>query len=382
MPKDITYLDYNATAPVLPVVADAMRDALTMTGNPSSVHRAGRAVRAVLEDARRQVAASVAADPARLVFTGGGSEANNMALLNTGARRLLVSAVEHDSVLAPAAASDLVVEHLPVDQDGVVDLAALEVALAEGGAGTLVALMLANNETGVIQPVAEAARLAHAAGARLHCDAIQGLCKRPVDFTALNADTMSLSAHKLGGPQGVGALVFKQSTALEPLIRGGGQEKRYRAGTENVAGIAGFGTAVAQAVSMMEKMPHLSQWRDAWEDRVRSSYPQARIASVAADRLPNTSCVAMPGAPSEMQLMALDLEGVCVSAGSACSSGKVTPSHVLTAMGYDDDSAASAIRVSLGWGTRESDLDKLFEVWSAFIDRTLGSDAGAQGQLR
>lgn len=370
MPKDITYLDYNATAPVLPGVVDVMRGALALTGNPSSVHRAGRAARALVEDARRQVAAAVNADSEQVMFTGSGSEANNTALLYTGARRLLVSAIEHDSVLAPAQMSGVPVGTLPVDADGVIDLEALERALAKGGQDTLVSLMLANNETGVIQPVADAARLAHEAGATIHCDAIQGLGKIPVDSAALDVDSMSLSAHKLGGPQGVGALVFKPGLDIMPLIRGGGQERRRRAGTENVAGVAGFGVAAADAPAMQEKASQRAHWRDRWEARVLSAFPDAMIASAGVARLANTSCVAVPGVPSEMQLMALDLEGVCVSAGSACSSGKVAPSHVLKAMGYDDDSAASAIRVSLGWGTAENDVDKLFEVWSAFISRT------------
>ena len=357
------YLDCNATAPVLPEAAAAVAEALARIGNPSSVHRAGRAARATVERARARVAALVGARPAELVFTSGGSEANMAALTRTGAARLVVSAIEHDSVTETAASSGLPVQTVPVDGNGVIDLAALERLLAQAprDGGTLVSLMLANNETGVIEPVAAAAALARRHGARLHCDAVQAAGKIPVDFADLDADYLTLSAHKLGGPQGVGALVVREVCALAPLMRGGGQEQGRRSGTENVPGIAGFGVAAELAGLPKET----SMLRDAWEERVRAAAPEAVILSAGAARLPNTSCVALPGIGSETQVMALDLAGIGVSAGSACSSGKVKASRVLAAMGCGSDLAGSAIRVSLGRGTTAQDMDRLFEAWNA-----------------
>jgi cysteine desulfurase len=373
MTAGFTYLDYNATAPVRPDVAAAVAEALARTGNPSSVHKAGRAARAAVEKARVQVAALVGAKPSEVVFTSGGSEANMAALTRSGAARLLVSAVEHDSVTETAAGSGLPVETVPVDGDGVVDLAALETLLASAPRGTaLVSLMLANNETGVIEPVAEAAALAHRHGALLHCDAVQAAGKIPFDFGELGADYLSLSAHKLGGPQGVGALVVREVCALAPLVRGGGQEQGRRSGTENVPGIAGFGIAAELA-----GLPgHVAGLRDDWERRLKEVAPEAIVFSANAPRLPNTSCVALPGIGAETQVMALDLAGVGVSAGAACSSGKVKTSRVLAAMGCDKELAGSAIRVSLGWATTAEDMDRLFAAWTALRERMARRRAG------
>ncbi|MEN3973902.1 cysteine desulfurase family protein [Emcibacter sp. SYSU 3D8] len=374
MTSGFTYLDYNATAPVRPEVAAAVAEALVRVGNPSSVHKAGRAARAAVEQARARVAALVGARVSEVVFTSGGSEANMAALTRTGAARLIISAIEHDSVTETAAAGGLPVQTMPVDSEGVVDLAALERLLAEAprDGGTLISLMLANNETGVIEPVARAAAIARRYGARLHCDAVQAAGKIPVGFNDLDADYLTLSAHKLGGPQGVGALVVREICALTPLVSGGGQEQGRRSGTENVPGIVGFGVA-AELAGLPADTALL---RDAWEDRVRTAAPEAVILSASASRLANTSCVALPGAGSETQVMALDLAGIGISAGAACSSGKVRTSRVLSAMGCDADVAGSAIRVSLGWGTTEADMDRLFTAWAALHRRMAQRKAG------
>jgi cysteine desulfurase len=373
MNGDFTYLDYNATAPVRPEVAEAVAETLRQVGNPSSVHRAGRAARAAVEAARAAVAALAGAAPAEVVFTSGGSEANAAALTRTGAARLVISAIEHDSVAETAAASGLPVDVVPVDRAGIVDLAALErllAALPRDG-GTLVSVMLANNETGAVQPVAEAARLASRAGARLHCDAVQAAGKIPLDMAALGADCLSLSAHKLGGPQGVGALIVREACAVAPLTRGGGQEQGRRAGTENVPGIVGFGVAAGLAAPDRTRA-----LRDAWEARARAAAPEAVVIAAETPRLPNTSCVALPGVSGELQVMALDLAGVGVSAGAACSSGKVRASRVLAAMGYGPEVAGCAIRVSLGWASGVEDIDRLVAAWTAMAARMARRKAG------
>ena len=360
-----TYLDYNATTPVRPAVAAAMAEVLTAVGNPSSVHGFGRAARARLETAREQVAALVGARPAQLMFTSGGTEANNLALTGARRERVLVSAIEHDSVLKAAAA-----ETIPVDRRGVVDLAALERLLATRPESSLVAIMLANNETGVIQPVAEAARIAHEHGALFHCDAVQAAGKIAVDFNALGVDLMTVSAHKLGGPAGVGALIVADHVPLTAQQRGGGQERGRRAGTENLAGIVGFGAAAEIAAAEPGAVAKLADLRDDLERRAMTALPGAIIFGRDAPRLSNTTCLALPGLSSEVQVMALDLAGVAVSAGSACSSGKVQPSHVLRAMGADAATAGSAIRISLGWGSTAEDVDRFLEAWCALAARS------------
>jgi cysteine desulfurase len=360
-----TYLDYNATAPVRPEVAAAVAETLSTVGNPSSVHGFGRAARARLETAREQVAALVGARPAQVVFTSGGTEANNLSLAVTGRQRVLVSAIEHDSVLKAVAA-----ESIPVDRRGIVDLAALERLLATRPAPGVVAVMLANNETGVIQPVAEAARIAHACGALLHCDAVQAVGKIAVDFNALGVDMLTLSAHKLGGPAGTGALIVADHVQLTALQRGGGQERGRRAGTENLAGIVGFGVAAEIAAAELGAMARLAELRDDLEQRALAAVPGAVLFGRDAQRLANTSCLALPGVSSEVQVMALDLAGVAVSAGSACSSGKVQPSHVLRAMGANAATAGSAIRISLGWGSTAEDVDRFLEAWCTLAARS------------
>ena len=372
------YLDYNATAPVRPEVARAVASALEAGGNPSSVHGPGREARARVEAAREAVARLVGASPRSVVFTSGGTEANNMALRGAAARgrRLVASAIEHDSVLAAVPSGAPAGSSIPVGRDGVVDVAALDRELRRLPAGALVSVMVANNETGVIQPVADVVEVARARGATVHCDGVQGPGKIAVDFDRLGVDLMSLSAHKFGGPQGVGALVARDGAeALEAMLLGGGQERGRRAGTENVPGIAGFGAAAESALADTETPGRVEGLRDGLEDRIRSIAGDEVVIGSAAARLPNTSCIAMPGVSAETQVMALDLDGVGVSAGSACSSGKVARSHVLAAMGLPEDRAGSAIRVSLGWASRSADVDRFVEAWEKLYRRLGSRDA-------
>ena len=348
------YLDHNATSPLRPEARAAMLAAMERCGNASSVHGEGRAARALLDDARGQVARAVGVIPPMVVFTSGGSEANTMALKGAPVERLIVSAVEHPSVLEAAKASGKPVEILPVDGNGVADLAALEKLLK--GPKALVSVMLANNETGVIQPVAEIARLSE--GHLLHTDAVQALGKIPVNFGLLGAGMMTLSAHKLGGPVGAGALVVRDGLAIAPLIHGGGQELRRRAGTENLVSLAGFG-AVAGARADVKPL----------RDRLEAALDGAVIFGKDVARLPNTTCFAMPGMNAETLLMAFDLDGIAVSSGSACSSGKVAKSHVLAAMGVAPEISGAAIRVSLGWDTTDDHIDQFIAAWRKIASR-------------
>jgi cysteine desulfurase len=370
-----TYLDYNATAPLRPAVVEAVAEVLGRVGNPSSVHHAGRAARRALEQARAGVAALVGAVPEAVVFTSGGTEANNQAVGRADGR-LIISAIEHDSVLAAAPEA----ERLPVGGDGRVELGPLEERLA-ARRPALVSVMLANNETGVIQPVAEIAALARRYGARVHCDAVQAAGKLAIDMRALGVDLMSLSAHKLGGPQGVGALVLGEDVTPAALLRGGGQERRLRPGTENLPGIVGFGRAVELALADQGFAPRVAALRDRLEAEILALAPTAPIYGRDAPRLPNTSCLGMPGVSNQTQLMAFDLAGIAVSTGSACSSGKVGPSHVLAAMGVPATVAASAIRISLGWASSEEDVDRLVAAWAELYLRTHG-DGVAIGTAR
>jgi cysteine desulfurase len=341
-----------------------MREMLERTGNPSSVHRFGREARRALEQARAAVAAMVGAAPGQVVFTSGGTEANNQAL-RSARGPVAVSAVEHDSVLAAAPDAP----RLPVDAEGRIDLGALERALA-GLAPELVSVMLANNETGVIQPVAEVAEVARRHGARVHCDAVQAAGKLAIDIGALGVDFLTLSAHKFGGPQGVGALVVRDGLEPDALLRGGGQERRWRPGTENLPGIVGFGRACELAMADADWPERTGALRDRLEAQIAALAPAARVFGRSTERLPNTSCLCMPGVSNQTQLIELDLAGIAVSTGSACSSGKVGPSHVLAAMGVDPDEAASAIRISLGWASTPEDVDRFVEAWGRLYART------------
>ena len=359
-PKKLVYLDYNATAPCRPAAAAALARALQAGGNPSSVHAAGRGARATLEAARRAVAALAGAGPEEVLFTSGATEADNLALRATGAERVVVSAIEHDAVLAARPDRELA----PVDAAGRLDLDALRDLLGPKAAGTLVSLMAVNNETGVIQPIEEAGEIVQAAGARLHVDAAQAAGRIDLASIWAAADYLSLSAHKMGGPPGVGALLIREGAPFAPQSHGGGQERRRRAGTENLPGIAGFGAAAeALAAGWREEAARIATLHDALEAAVRRIAPRALIAGEGARRVCNTSAIALPGLAAEKQVMALDLAGIAVSAGSACSSGKVTKSHVLSAMGWPDDLAGSSIRVSLGWATTEDDVARFLDAY-------------------
>ena len=356
------YLDHNATAPLDPRVLAAMQPWLAgVHGNPASVHRPGRAAHEALEAARRQVAALVNAQSPQVVFTGGGTEADNLALKGvcSGAPRgrLLVGAVEHSAVLGPAEAlakQGWKVETIPVDGEGRYDKAALD-SLLKAKDVMLVSVMLANNETGVIQDIPAVAERAHAVGALLHCDAVQAAGKLPVDFTALGTDLLTLSAHKINGPRGVGALIMDRRVDLTPLVHGGGQEQGLRGGTEDLAGIVGFGRAAELAkAELPERVSHARTLRDGLEMEVKK-LPGVRVFSAGAERLANTLQFGIAGLDGEWLVMELDKRGIAVSSGSACHSGSGEPSHVLTAMGLEPAVAKGALRVSFGAGNTEAD---------------------------
>jgi cysteine desulfurase len=369
MPSRV-YLDWNATTPLRPEARAAMVAAFDLIGNPSSVHAEGRQARRLVEEARVTLAAAVGALPRNVVFTSAGTEANALAL-SPGLRgpsggpveRLLVSAVEHASVLAGGRFPADKVGHINVTRAGVVDLDHLR-ALLKDGPPALVSIMAANNETGALQPVAEAARIVHEAGGLLHVDAIQALGKIPFNINAVGADLATFSAHKIGGPKGIGALVEAEGLAgLEPVLRGGGQELNRRAGTENVAGIAGFGAAVKTALQAFpEDAKRMASLRDRLENGIRA-IAGATIFSDDTERLPNTILFTAHGLKAETAVIGFDLEGIAVSSGSACSSGKVQPSHVLSAMGLDPAVAQGAVRLSLGWSTEPDDINRALEAW-------------------
>ena len=367
---DRVYLDWNATAPLRKEARAAIAAAFDVAGNPSSIHFEGRAARKLVEDARQQVAAALGAEARNVVFTSGGTEANVLALQpglkNAGGepmRRLVVSAIEHVSVLSGGRFfSREEIQFGPVTPDGVVDFDRLRAMLA-GQPPALVSVMLANNETGVIQPIGELATVVHETGGLLHVDAVQALGKIPVDIRALGADMISVSAHKLGGPKGVGAVALGDLQTFVPLLRGGGQERNRRAGTENVAGISGFGAAIAAALpALTGEMNRLTHLRNRLEAGL-TSQADVTIFGANVPRLPNTTLFAAPGVRAETSVIAFDLEGVAVSSGSACSSGKVTPSHVLKAMQVRPDLVQGAIRLSSGYLTSDADIDRCLEAW-------------------
>jgi cysteine desulfurase len=368
-----SYLDWNATAPLRPEAAAAMSEALGRWGNPSSVHRRGRAARQIIERAREAVAGLFGdVDPSGVIFVSGGTEANHLALLGAGRERVLVSAIEHDSVRHAVPAAEII----PVAPEGIVDLDALDRLLGAGERPALVSVMYANNETGVIQPVAEVAAIARRHGALFHCDAVQAAGKLALEAGAIGADLVTLSGHKIGGPPGVGALVVTGEVDVAPLLRGGGQEHRRRAGTENLPGIAGF--AAAAAAAEVTAYGRVAELRDGLEAEIAAIAPNAVVLGVTANRLPNTSAIAMPGVAAETQVVALDLAGVMVSAGAACSSGKVGPSHVLAAMRVAPEIAASTIRVSLGWSSSEAEIDHFTRAWTGLYRRCRGLAEGAR----
>ncbi len=369
-----SYLDYNATSPLRDEVRAAVIDALSLTGNPSSVHEEGRNARAAIEAAREKVAKLVGARPEDVIFTSGGTEANALALSpqRGEAWHCYVSAVEHPSVLAGGRFHPETMTLIPVTPDGVIDLEILASELAKhhlGGWRPLVSLMAANNETGAIQPVAEAAKIVKDTGGLFHTDAVQAAGRMRLDLAAFGADLVSLSAHKIGGPKGVGALVVREGLSVEPLLKGGGQERRRRASTENVPGIVGFGVAAELASADLSGVDRIEALRDELEAKVLSLAPDAVVLSAGVKRLPNTSCIAVPGAKAETLVIGLDLAGVAVSSGSACSSGKVEASHVLAAMGVAPELAQGAIRISLGFATRRDDIENFLEAFGQLIKR-------------
>jgi cysteine desulfurase len=377
MMHERAYLDHNASSPLRPEVMEAMIAALAGTGNASSVHHEGRQARALIETAREEVAELAGVSPAQIVFTSGGTEANAMALSaawlgGSEGARLFVSAVEHPSVLKGGQFASADVEILPVGPDGVLDVeTAAERFRQHGGAPFMASLMLANNETGVIQPVERFAAIVHEHGGVLHCDAVQAAGKLALDAVMRSADLVTLSAHKFGGPKGAGALVLANGRLGfgRPLLAGGGQERGYRAGTENVAAISGFGVASVIAQRELAEIGRLAELRDRIEHDITRIAPDAVIFAGGAERLPNTLCFAVPGMQAETLLMAFDLAGVALSAGSACSSGKIERSHVLTAMGVAPEFASGAVRVSLGWNSAERDADQFHAAWKRIYSK-------------
>jgi cysteine desulfurase len=375
---DRIYLDWNATAPLRPEAREAMAAAWDLGGNPSSVHAEGRQARGLVEQARVSIADAVGALPRNVVFTSGGTEANALGLtpgLRRGSgfpvTRLLVSAIEHASVLAGGRFPTEAVGAIGVTRAGLLDLDRLR-AMLEGGPPALVSVMLANNETGAVQPVAEAGEIVHSAGGLLHVDAIQAFGKIRFDINAMNADLVTLSAHKIGGPKGVGALLLAEGLpGPEPLLRGGGQELGRRAGTENVAGIAGFGAAAKAAMAVLQgEAIRLKNLQNRLETGLRRTAGVIVFADEVA-RLPNTTLFAIPGLKAETAVIGFDLAGLAVSSGSACSSGKVQPSHVLEAMGFGSELAEGAVRLSLGWSTSDADVDRCLEAWRKLADTLL-----------
>lgn len=347
------YLDHNATTPIKAPVIDAVADAMRMHGNASSVHTAGRSARGLVENARKAVAGLINADPKSVLFTSGATEGNNTILKAYADKRILVSGVEHPSVLEAAPKA----ERIPVLANGLIDLDALE-RMADGAA--LISVMMVNNETGIIQPIEKIAAIAKAKGARFHTDAVQALGRIPLDVKALGVDYLTITAHKMGGPQGVGALMAAAGAPPVKLIYGGGQERRQRAGTENVAGIAGFGAAAQLAD--IGAYQTLGKLRDTIEREISG----ITVFGQNSPRVANTTCFSLPGVPADTQLMALDLAGICVSSGSACSSGTVKPSHVLEAMTIAPALASCALRVSLGWNTSADDVAAFIAAYNKF----------------
>lgn len=355
------YMDWNATAPLRSTALAAMSGALQEVGNPSSVHAFGRRARAWVDHARDAVANLVAGRAPLVTFTSGGTEANNLALHARQGRPLIVSAIEHESVLRPARLAGAQIAR--VGRNGEVDVAHLSYLIDKAERPAFVSVMLANNETGVIQPVAEIAHVAKSKGALVHCDAIQAAGRVPVDINELGVDYLTLSAHKIGGPQGVGALVLGGDLPVEPFVQGGGQERNRRGGTENVAAIAGFGAAAEEAAGLADA-DRVAALRDHLEEQLVGFGLPVTIFGRASQRLPNTTCFASGTKTAETLVMAMDLAGIAVSAGSACSSGKVRPSHVISAMGFDAATSGSAIRVSLGWQNSAEDINQFVAAWT------------------
>lgn len=375
-----TYMDWNATAPLLPAVRDVLVSALEIAGNPSSVHREGRAARAAVEAARRDVAALAGAQASHVTFTSGATEAANLVLtpdfkmgrapLRYG--RLYASAIEHPAFREGGRFGKTDVTEIPVTSAGVIDLAALEVLLSSHDKSTglpMVACMLVNNETGILQPVAEAARLVHVVGGLMVVDAVQAAGRVPLDINALDADFLVISSHKLGGPKGAGALISRGEVMMPmPLIHGGGQEKGHRSGTENTLSVIGFGAAaVVAAEKLADEAARVGALRAKLEHGMRVNAPDVIIHGADVARVGNTTFFTLPGLKAETGQIAFDIEGIALSAGSACSSGKVGESHVLSAMGHDPK--LGALRISLGHATDEADIDRTLAAFTKIAGR-------------
>ena len=368
------YLDYNATTPLKPAARDAMVAAMAIIGNPSSVHGAGRQARRVIEQARQDIAELIGCDPTFITFTSGATESNNTVLLHAPVKRVLVSAIEHPSVLdmAGALAPQREIEIIPVTSQGVIDLVALENRLAADDAPALISVMAANNETGIVQPVPDIVALARRFKALVHVDAVQWIGKTDLAWDKWHVDYLSLSAHKIGGPAGIGALVYNHEQPLLKMLQGGGQERRRRAGTENLIGIAGFGAAARAALQDRAHMDGLRAWHRVMEQSISDAVAGLVVFGTDAERLSNTTQMALPNVTAEKQLMALDLAGFAVSSGSACSSGSIKPSAVLLAMGVDPALAQCAIRVSSGWATTQDDMEQFTRAYIAMAQRLRG----------
>lgn len=362
------YLDYNATAPVREGAIRAVTDSLSAVGNPSSVHYHGRDVRKTVEQTRETLAHHLGFNPIDITFTSGATEANNMVILGHPANTLVVSATEHPSVIQSAQNSGKKVVILPVDENGVLDCTVLEKILRGTAEKALVSIMAVNNETGVIQPMLDIATLCRQYGAEFHCDAVQAPGKLDMAEPAKLADYLILSAHKIGGPMGVGALIYNHHHVLTKVFYGGGQERRRRSGTENVPGIIGFAAAVKQAeLERAEKNALWLKWQKTLEEHIHRTTPHAIIVGQAVQRVTQTIQVVLPDVPAQKQLMFMDINGISVSSGSACSSGSVQPSHVLLAQGYGDR-ANNALRLSWGHATTQEDMDNFMTVWDKMAD--------------
>ena len=370
--KNSIYMDYNATCPIRPQVIEAVASTMAVVGNPSSVHSQGQKARSLVEESRAKVAALAGARARDVMFCAGGTEAANTVIRGAGVNSLIISAIEHSCVTAAAEVAGVPVFVLPVDDSGIISVTMLRELLAKAPKPALVSVMYANNEMGAVQPIADICEIAKEFGALVHSDAVQAAGKLQLDMASLGLDYMTLSAHKIGGPQGVGAVVMAPTAPIEPLVVGGGQELGRRSGTENVAGIVGFGVAAIEALNHLADGVKLKALRDGMEQQLRQHANEVVIVGEKAKRLPNTSCVAIPGVKGETQVMHFDLAGICVSSGSACSSGKVKTSHVLGAMGFALDVSEASIRVSLGSDTSESDVSSFVEVWKKLYDRTQG----------
>ena len=358
-----TYLDHNATSPLKPSAKAAMLSALH-AGNASSIHAEGRQGRALIDDAREEIARGLGVLPQMIVFTATGTEANNLALKGSPVERLVLSNIEHPSVIEAAGAAELPIEWVPVDPSGRIRLDALENILKRSKLPALLSVMLVNNETGVVQPVRQIVEMARSHNVLVHTDAVQALCRMPLNFAVLGVDLMTISSHKIGGPMGAAALIQREDLDLTVQLHGGGQELRRRAGTENVAAIAGFAAAFAEGLSDTRVL------RDRLECELEDVAPDVQIFGREAERIGNTSCFALPNFAADAALIGLDLEGVAVSSGAACSSGKVGRSHVLDAMGVPLEMAKSALRVSFGWNSTPRDVEAFIAAWRHMINRT------------